>query len=157
MSQKLILPFKYADRTEAARGLARLMLRPGARLLAEADILVPVPLHKTRLRSRRYNQAALLAAELARLTRLPLRVDALIRQKPTIPLERLGLAARQAQLVDAIILRANVMVSGTKILLIDDVMTSGTTADACATALLAAGARRVNVLTAARVADPGFT
>jgi hypothetical protein len=66
-AQKLILPFKYADRTELARGLAKLMLRPGAAMLAAADALVPVPLHVSRLRQRRYNQAALLAGRLARL------------------------------------------------------------------------------------------
>ena len=64
ISKRLILPFKYADRTEAARGLAVLMARAGRDLLAAADVLVPVPLHPSRLRQRRYNQSALLAAAL---------------------------------------------------------------------------------------------
>ena len=153
-ARRLILPFKYADRTEAARGIARLMLRPGAELLAAADMLVPVPLHKTRLRARRYNQAALLAQRLARLSGRPCMPDALIRLRATVPLERLGLAARQAQLQKANKLRSGFSASGKTILLIDDVMTSGTTANACAEALISAGARRVDVLTAARVADP---
>jgi ComF family protein len=156
MAQKLILPFKYADRTEVARGLARLMLRPGASLLAQADMLMPVPLHRTRLRQRRYNQAALLAAELARLASRPLRVDGLIRVKITLPLASLGLAARQEQLRDAIAVRPGYLVTGRRILLVDDVLTSGTTADACAQALLREGAAQVNVLTAARVADLRF-
>jgi len=155
-AQRVILPFKYADRPEMARGLARLMLRPGARLLQAAEVLVPVPLHVSRLRTRRYNQAALLAVELARLARLPCIPDALVRQRPTAPLARMGLAARQAELLDAITVRAPAQVAGRLVLLIDDVMTSGTTADACAAALRRAGALRVDVLTAARVADPRF-
>jgi ComF family protein len=156
IAQRLILPFKYADRTEAARGIACLMLRPGAALLAAADVLVPVPLHPSRLRARRYNQAALLAQRLARLSALPCVPDALTRNKATAPLEGMGLSARQAELQNAIGLRANFPAAGKTILLIDDVMTSGTTASACAAALLAGGAARVNVLTAARVADPRF-
>ncbi len=155
-AQKLILPFKYADRTELARGLARLMRRPGASLLAAADMLVPVPLHRLRLRARRYNQAALLARELSRLSGRPCMPDALIRPKHTAPLEGLNLAQRQAELAEAVALRPGCVVAGAHVLLVDDVMTSGTTADACARALLAAGARRVDVLTAARVADPRF-
>jgi ComF family protein len=155
-AQRVILPFKYADRPEMARGLARLMLRPGARLLRTAEVLVPVPLHVARLRMRRYNQAALLALELGRLARVPCIPDALVRQKATAPLARMGLTARQAELLDAITVRAPVQVAGKQILLIDDVMTSGTTADACAAALRRAGASRVDVLTAARVADPRF-
>jgi ComF family protein len=155
-AQRVILPFKYADRPETARGLARLMLRPGVKLLREAEVLVPVPLHVSRLRSRRYNQAALLAVELSRLARLPCVPDALVRRKATAPLARMGLAARQAELEDAILVRAPAPMAGKLVLLIDDVMTSGTTADACASALLQAGARRVEVLTAARVADPRF-
>ena len=155
-AKKLILPFKYADRTEMARGLARLMRRPGAGMLAAADVLVPVPLHKTRLRARRYNQAALLARELARLSGRRCVPDALIRRKHTVALEGLNVARRQAELEGAIVLRPGFMAAGLYVLVIDDVMTSGTTADACAHALLAAGARRVDVLTAARVADPRF-
>lgn len=155
-AQRLILPFKYADRTEAARGIARLMLRPGAAMLGQADMLVPVPLHKSRLRFRRYNQAALLAVELGRMTGRPRVLDALVRQKATAPLARMGLAARQAELRDAILLRPGFIAAEKYIVLIDDVMTSGSTADACAAVLRAAGARRVDVLTAARVADPQF-
>jgi ComF family protein len=156
VAQRVILPFKYADRPEAARGIARMMLRPGANMLGQADVLVPVPLHPSRLRARRYNQAALLAKELARLARVPCLADALVRARPTAPLARMGLAARQAELADAILLRRGAVVAQLRVLLIDDVMTSGTTANACARVLLDAGAVRVDVLTAARVADPRF-
>lgn len=153
IAQRLILPFKYADATHAARGLARLMQRAGAELLAAADLLVPVPLHPARLRARRYNQAALLAAVLSRRTGRPHRPDALRRHRVTVPLAGLSWADRQAELEDAISPRAGVCLTGLRILLIDDVMTTGATASACATALRAAGAARVDVLTAARVPD----
>ena len=156
VAQRLILPFKYADRTEAARGIARLMHRPGAELLAAADVLVPVPLHKSRLRTRRYNQAALLARELARRTARLCIPDALIRQRATAPLAGMDLAARRAEMQDAISVRPGFAANAKHVLLIDDVMTSGTTANACALALLEAGAAQVDVLTAARVADPRF-
>ncbi len=158
ITKSLILPFKYADRTEHARGLAILMARAGAALCREADLLVPVPLHKTRLRQRRYNQAVLLAAALSRLTGRPLRRDALRRHRATVPLGPLTAAARRAELTGAIQLGPGLApaITGKTILLIDDVMTSGATADACAKTLLEAGAAQVNVLTAARVADPRY-
>jgi len=153
MARHLILPFKYADRTDAARGFSRLMARAGAALLARADVLVPVPLHKTRLRARRYNQSALLAAALGRMARKPVVVDALARLKPTPALGKLGVAARREALAGTIAVRREGL-AGRHVLLIDDVMTSGATADACAAALLGAGAAQVDVLTVARVPDP---
>jgi predicted amidophosphoribosyltransferase len=123
MAKQLILPFKYADRTDAARGLAVLMARAGAKLLARADVLVPVPLHKTRLRARRYNQSALLAAELGRIAGKRVVKDALARVKPTVVLGPLGVAARREALAGTITARRNV--AGLAVLLIDDVMTSG--------------------------------
>lgn len=156
-SRGVITAFKYADRTEAARGIAQLMLRPGRDLLARADLLVPVPLHPARLRWRGYNQAALLASSLSRLTDRPCVPDALCREKPTIPLERLSRAGREAELADAIVPRKGFTAKKWTVLLIDDVMTTGTTANACAVALRAAGAARVDVLTAARVADPSLS
>ncbi len=156
VAQGLLLPFKHSDRTEAARGLALLMARAGARLLAQADLLVPVPLHGRRLRQRRYNQSALLAGALARLAKRPVLLDALIRNRATMPLGPLGFSDRRGELEGAISVRERHIprLTGRNILLIDDVMTSGATANACALALLNAGAKRVDVLTAARVPDP---
>jgi ComF family protein len=152
MAKRLILPLKYADRTDLARGLARLMARAGAKLLERADVLAPVPLHVTRLRQRRYNQAALLAGELGRMAGRPVLQDALRRLRPTVPLGKLGVAERRAELTGTMAVRRDV--SGMAVLLVDDVMTSGATADACAAVLRDAGATRVDVLTAARVPDP---
>lgn len=155
-SQRLVLPFKHGDRTELAAPLARHMARAGAALLARADLLTPVPLHWRRLLSRRYNQAALLSARLARLAGKPHAPDLLRRTRATPPLRESGAAERSALLEDAFALGRGGAgrIAGQRVLLVDDVMTSGATAEACAVVLLAAGALAVEVLAAARVPDP---
>ena len=152
-SRALLLAFKHADRTELAALFAPMLARAGARLLADADLLVPVPLHPSRLRRRGYNQAALLAQAVARLSSLPTHVDALRRTRRTQSLGHLGATERQAMLRGAIAPhpRHARAIAGRRILLIDDVMTSGATSNACARALLAAGASRVDALVVARV------
>ncbi|MCW3475888.1 double zinc ribbon domain-containing protein, partial [Limobrevibacterium gyesilva] len=84
-SRRIVLPFKHGDRTEFAAGLAQMMARAGAALLRDADLLVPVPLHRARLIARRYNQAALLARALARIAARPVLPDALRRTRVTVP------------------------------------------------------------------------
>lgn len=155
-SQRLILPFKHADRTELAAPLARHMARAGAALLARADLLAPVPLHWRRLLARRYNQAALLSARLARMVGKPHFPDLLRRCRRTPPLGDRGAAERAAVLEGAFALSRHgaTRIAGRRVLLVDDVMTSGATADACARLLLEAGAAAVEVLAAARVPDP---
>jgi ComF family protein len=154
--RRLILPFKHADRTDIAVALAPHMARAGAIVLREADLLVPVPLHRMRLFRRRYNQAALLATAVGRIAGRPCSLDALVRHRATVPLGEKSAAERSVELTDAITVRASRVerLAGRNLLLIDDVMTSGATANACAKALLAAGAARVDVLVAARVPDP---
>ncbi len=155
-SQKLILPFKHADRTELAQTLALHMQRAGAGLLAGADLLVPVPLHRWRLLHRRYNQAALLAWALARRSGRAALPDALSRVVATRFLRDRTHAQRAALLLGAIRVRPHraAAIAGRRILLIDDVLTSGATARACTRALLDAGAANVDVLVASRVAEP---
>jgi ComF family protein len=158
-SRRIVLPLKYSDRTELAAALAPLMARAGAALLREADLLVPVPLHRRRLIARRYNQAALLAHAIARLTAKPVVPDALRRIRVTAPLGDLS-AEERAEAVDGAFAvrpgRAPRLV-GQRLLLIDDVLTSGATCAACTRVLLEAGAASVDVLVAARVPDPRLT
>ena len=152
----LILPFKHADRTELAPVLAAMMARVGATLLAEADAILPVPLHRGRLVARRYNQAALLAAWLANHARRPWLPDTLMRARVTSPLGDLSAAARRQEVSGAFRIRPSRQqaIQGKRLLLIDDVMTSGATASACAEAALKAGAAAVDVLVGARVPAP---
>ena len=154
--RRLILPLKHADRVELAPILAGMMVRSGAELLGRADILVPVPLHRRRLFHRKYNQAAILAFMVGRLTRLPVQPDALQRLRRTAPLEEKTPEERAQEVSGSLRVRPSRLkrVTGRTVLLIDDVMTSGATANACAQALLQAGALAVDVLVAARVPDP---
>jgi ComF family protein len=154
--RRLILPFKHADRQELASTLAPHMARAGAALLREADVLVPVPLHRARLFHRRYNQAALLAKAVGRIAELPCLPDALLRHRATESLGEKSAAERATEVADAFAVRPSraTQLAGKHVLLVDDVMTSGATANACATTLLAAGATSVDVLVAARVPDP---
>ena len=155
-ARRLLLPFKYEDRIEVARALAPFMARAGAGLLRLADVVVPVPLHRRRLLSRRYNQAALLAQALSRLSGRPAVLDGLRRTRATATLGGRSGAERRAELAGAFQVRASraAQLADARVLLVDDVLTSGATAEACTVALLAGGAARVDVLAAARVPDP---
>jgi ComF family protein len=156
--RQLILPFKHADRTELARVLAPHMARAGSALLRRAEVLVPVPLHRRRLFQRRYNQAVLLAAELGRISGLPVLRDGLQRMRATLSLGDKSAAERVDEVAGAFAVRPEreAGVVGCQVLLIDDVMTSGATANACTAVLLSAGAAAVDVLVAARVPHPRF-
>ncbi len=155
-TRRIILPFKHGDQVEIAAALALHMARAGAALLRQADLLAPVPLHRGRIRARRYNQSALLARAIGRLTGRPVLLDALRRVRATESLQGKSRDARAAALAGAFAVRAGRQdqVAGRRILLIDDVLTSSATANGCAQVLLAAGAAQVDLLVAARVPDP---
>ncbi len=142
---------KYSDRAELARPIARWMARAGADVLADADLLTPVPLHALRLWRRRFNQAAALAAEISRQTGKPCNLSALLRVKATRSQIGLTRAQRAENVQGAFRAAARAQVRGLNVVLIDDVLTSGATANAASRALLRAGAKRVDVLVFARV------
>jgi ComF family protein len=152
----LILPLKYADRQENAAVLAAQMARAGAALLAQADLLVPVPLHRRRLLHRGFNQAALLAKALSKRSGVKSMPDVLRRVRATPALGEFSATSRTEIMAGAVAVRPHraALVAGRRILLIDDVMTSGATASSCARVLLDAGAVHIDVLVAARVPDP---
>ena len=150
-SKKLILHFKH-DRLHPAPALAQWMLRVGGDLVAQADCIVPVPLHRWRLFKRRYNQSAVIAHALAKLTGKPVVVDALIRTRATPSQGRMNRQQRRANVhgACAVALKRKALIKERNIVLIDDVFTTGATVDECCRALLAAGAQKVFVITLAR-------
>ena len=152
-SRKLILAFKHGDRTDTAPGLGRWLAASGGDLIADAEVIAPVPLHWSRLFARRYNQAALLAIEVGRLSEVAVAPDLLVRRKRTPPQGRMSRAARRRNVRGAFKVHPNRRkdLDGRRVLLIDDVMTTGATASACAKTLLRGGAKAVDVLTLARV------
>lgn len=152
-SRGLVLGFKHADRLHAAPAFGRWLARAGGELAAEADIVAPVPLHWLRLALRRYNQAALLAHALAATTGRTVIPDLLRRTRRTPSQGRLGRAERQRNVAAAFRIRERyrARLAGARVLLVDDVLTTGATARACAKALTDAGAGSVDVLTLARV------
>ncbi len=152
-SKPLILRFKHADRLEGAPAFARWMARAGADLLECAELVVPVPLHRWRLLARRYNQAAVLALALARLGGVPALPDALVRVRRTLPQGHMDRDQRRRNVSGAFAVppRRRAQVAGRRVLLVDDVLTTGATAGECARVLRANGAAAVDVLTLGRV------
>ncbi len=156
-SRRLVLPFKHGDRTDIARACGGWMARAGAELLAEADLIAPVPLHWRRLLVRRYNQAQLLARAVARSapaeTGARLAPDLLRRRRWTGSQAGLRAKERRRNVREAFDVhpRWAAEVAGKTVLLVDDVLTTGATAEACTRVLQRGGARHVDVLTLARV------
>jgi ComF family protein len=150
-ARTLVHRLKYSDRAELAEPIARWMARAGADVLADADLLTPVPLHALRLWRRRFNQAAVLAAEISRETGKPCDLNALRRVKATRSQVGLSRAQRAENVQSAFRIADGAGVRGLNVVLIDDVLTSGATANAASRALLRAGAKRVDVLVFARV------
>lgn len=154
VARDLILRFKHADRTDIAPAFARWMLRAARPMIDAADLIVPVPLHRGRLMKRRYNQAALLARQLDKLSvRAPGRFapNLLVRARKTPPQEGMGRAARKRNVRAAFALTEPDAVRGRVVVLVDDVMTTGATVGECAKVLRRAGAVAVDVVTVARV------
>lgn len=143
--------YKYGRDVTLATPIARI-LADRCPLPAGHEVLVPVPLHVDRLRWRGFNQALLLARDLARRRRLPVAPSALQRNRPTRPQVGLNERERRRNLTGAFSVADGRMVRGRSVLLVDDVLTTGATVEECARSLRRAGARRVDVLVLARVA-----
>jgi ComF family protein len=152
-SRPLVLGFKHGDRTHHADAFGVWLARAGAALLADADLLVPVPLHRWRLFMRRYNQSALLAQAVGRRTGVAVDPDLLRRRRATPSQGGLGREERRRNVSGAFTVRPGGAgrVAGRRIVLVDDVLTTGATVDEGARVLRRAGAARVDVLTLARV------
>lgn len=149
----LVLRFKHSDAMQLAPLFGKWMLLAGSSLLEQADYIVPVPLHWQRLFMRRYNQAALLALELGKLTASTVVVDMLRRHRATPPQGSRHALSRSKNVAGAFSLKKSwqTRLKDKKILLVDDVMTSGSTLNSCAAPLLKAGVKQIDVLTLARV------
>lgn len=155
-SRGLVLGFKHGDRLEGARAYAEWMVRAGADLLADADVVAPVPLHRWRLLRRRYNQSAVLALAVGRSSGRPVLVDLMRRTRPTRSQGSLSPAgrARNVRGAFAVTGRHRNAIAGARVVLVDDVLTTGATVSACARSLRRAGAAAVDVLTLTRVVRP---
>jgi ComF family protein len=155
VARTLVHALKYQDRTDLAPAMGRWMARAGHELLGEADALVPVPLHWRRGWSRRYNQSGALARVIERQTGVKVTSEALRRVRPTQQQIGLSRSQRASNVQGAFKVAADRIgdIQGRRVILIDDVLTSGATVDACARALLRAKAASVDVLVFARVVD----
>lgn len=155
----LIHGIKYADRHDARNMLSRWLAEAGRELLADAHLIVPVPLTRWRLTWRQFNQSALLAREVSRLTGVAWAPMALAKVRETRPQAALSGTARRENLRGAFSVTSagKHAIAGRNVVLLDDVITTGATAEAATRALIAAGAARVDVLAVALVAGSALT
>ena len=152
LSRSLAIRLKYGRKVAIARTMAHYMA-PLVRPVGE-PVLVPVPLHRTRLWTRGFNQSALVARELSRRLKIAADPSALRRIRRTPPLKGMSMLQRRKTVAGAFRVAEKAAVAGKTIILVDDVLTTGSTAEACARALKRAGAARVELVSWARVVKP---
>lgn len=156
IAARLLHDMKYRDRLDARGLFGRWLVEAGRELLAEADLIAPVPLTRWRLVQRQFNQAAILAMEVSWRTGVAWCPDALAKTRETPPQASLSGSARRENVRGAFAVPARRVpqVEGRRVVLLDDVITTGATAEAATKALVSAGAARVDVLAVARVGAP---
>lgn len=151
-SKAMILSFKFMDKTENAATFAKWLKLAGSDIFKEGvDVIVPIPLHYTRLLKRRYNQSALLAKELSKITGIKVDYTSVIRHVKTKPQVEFSGHARVKNVKDAFQVKHPEKLKGLRVVLLDDVMTTGSTLRECALAMKHAGVKSVDTLTIARV------
>jgi ComF family protein len=151
--KQIAIRLKYGRKVGLARTMARFMA-PLVEAGGEDRILVPVPLHRWRLWNRGFNQSGLIARELSRRLEIPSDMSALVRWRTTPPLKGMSVSQRRRAVTGAFKVARPGAVTGKTIILVDDVLTTGSTAEACAKALRKAGASRIELITWARVIRP---
>jgi ComF family protein len=155
-SRRIVHALKYRDTMEAGLLMARLMARAGQPLIGEADVIIPVPLHRFRLWGRRFNQAAFLSQQISRQFGKAYRSDVLKRNRATR--SQVGLSSderrKNVAKVFQVMPEAVGHIAGRRVLLVDDVLTTGATAGSCAAVMKKSGAAHVDVLTFALVLEP---
>ena len=153
ISRSIAIRLKYGRKVALGRTMARFMAPLLGELPADA-LLVPVPLHRRRIWSRGFNQSAIVGRELAKRLGIGFQADALRRVKPTPPLKGLSASQRRRTVAGAFKVNSSAELRGRTVVLVDDVLTTGSTANACARALQRAGAGRVELVSWARVVRP---
>lgn len=152
VSKNMILALKFMDKTENAKVFAKWLKIAGEDIFSSgADLLIPVPLHYRRLIKRRYNQSALIAKELGLLTNVPTDFESLVKHKSTKPQVSFSGKARAKNVKDSFSVKCPGRIKNKRIVLIDDVQTTGSTLKECGKVLLQSGAASVDFLTVARV------
>ncbi len=152
LSKKLLLDFKFADHIENRKLLSKWLYIAGKDIFdAGVDLIIPVPLHYTRLLKRKYNQSAMLAAELSKLIDVPVNYKVLKKIRYTLPQVHCNGQQRKKNIKDAFSITDNTQIKGKRIVIIDDVYTTGSTLKECTAVLKKSGAKSVDLLTVARV------
>lgn len=150
-SKKIILPFKHADKTNYAKIMGNMMANTIAPFVAKMDFIIPVPIHLKRMIKRKYNQSALLASHISKRLDIPVLYNVLVRSHFKYSQGKLSFDDRKANVLNAFDIKNPYKIKGKNILLVDDVMTTGATLNECARILKNFDARRVYVITFARV------
>ena len=151
-TKKLIFDLKYKDKTFLVPSLSKMIHNIGKEYIEACDYIIPVPLHKKRLYNRKYNQSAMIAKQIAKLSNKPMFPSLLTRKKNTISQTGLSQEKRIANVYNAFSVskQYKMLVKNAHIVLIDDVLTTGATVNACSKTLIKSGAQKIDVLTFSR-------